>query len=93
MKRNSQFTATDVASWMFLEFNRNQALFHDVAVTGIRQKFGAEFAHLGDEGNHQIDQDVLREFRAIAKDAIVWVPLKYYWRKRTENDKPGRGQY
>jgi hypothetical protein len=90
MKRDSQFTAADVASWMFAEFNRNQALFHDVAVTGIRQKFGTEFTHLGEEGYHQIDQDVLREFRAIAKDTIVWVPLKHYWRMRTENDKPGR---
>jgi hypothetical protein len=92
MKRNSQFTATDVATWMFVEFNRNRVLFHDVAVTGIRQKFGPEFTHLGQEGRHQIDQDVLREFRAIAKGTIVWISQKNYWRKRTENDKPWSGQ-
>jgi hypothetical protein len=84
MKRNSQFTAAEVASWMFAEFNRNQALFHDVAVTGIREKFGPEFTHLGNEGHHQIDQDVLREFRALAKDTIVWVPMRNYWQKRIE---------
>jgi hypothetical protein len=92
MKRNSQFAASDVAKWMFAEFNRNQALFHDVAVTGISQEFGPEFTHLGEEGHYQIDQDVLREFRTIAQGNIMWVSQKNYWRRRTENDKPRRGQ-
>jgi hypothetical protein len=77
---------------MFAEFNRNQVLFHDVAVTGMRQKFGTEFTHQGEEGHRQIDQDVLREFRAFAKDTIVWVPMKNYWRKRTEKDQSGRAR-
>jgi hypothetical protein len=92
MKRNSQFSAADVAAWMKEEFNRNNALFHDIAVSGIREKFGPEFTTLTFEGNYQFDNDVRNEFRLLTKDTAIWVPYRNYWRKCTPQDKPGRVQ-
>jgi hypothetical protein len=92
MKRNSQFSAMEVAQWMLAEFNRNGVLFHDIAVDRIRELFGFEFTHPVDDGYYGIDQDVLKEFRALTKDTVVWMPAKKYWRKRTEADRLERTQ-
>jgi len=77
---------------MVSEFNRNQLLFRDIAVPRIRELFGPEFTTLNNEGNYNIDQDILKEFQGLTGDEVVWVRFQHYWRKRSKNDSPGRTQ-
>jgi hypothetical protein len=93
MKRISQFSAADVATWMLSEFNRNQVLFHDIAVARIREISGTESTHFNDEGNYQFDWDVFTAFRSLAQDTVVWERQRCYWRKRSEKDQSGRAQH
>ncbi|MGH9514203.1 MAG: DUF6953 family protein [Terriglobales bacterium] len=87
-------TAKDVAEWMVeeLQGDRLGTLIQEDAALDIEKKFGSEFTYLTDYGNSAIRRDVLREFRKLTKDWVVWDGGEKAWRKRERYDSPGRRQ-
>jgi len=85
-------TSRDVAEWMLDQFNRSGELYQDDAVYGIESKFGREFTHENEYGNVAIDRNVLKEFRKLTGDDVVWERRERFWRKREQDDEPGRLQ-
>lgn len=45
-----------------------------------------------DNGSLAIDKRVLREFRNLIEDTVVWVRGERYWRFRENYDEPGKRQ-
>lgn len=62
------------------------------AVEEIIRKFGPEFTYLNDNGSQAIDKRVLRAFKRISADTVVWDRRLIGWRTREPDDQPGRWQ-
>ena len=88
---NIEFSEADVASWMLEQVNK-RPLYQDEAVWKIKQRFGREFIYDNLNGNPAIDKGVLKKFREISGDNVVWSRSERYWRKRTAQDVEGRMQ-
>lgn len=85
-------TATDVARWMSESIEAEEYLYQDVAANEIGSRFGAVFTHINQHGNVAINPDVLREFKKLSGDSVVWDRSERLWRKRQDYDSPGRQQ-
>jgi hypothetical protein len=84
-------TARDVAEWMLQEVIFRE-LDQDYAAHNIQRIFGGEFVYENANGNWAINRNVLKEFRKITGDTVVWERNSRRWRKRGTYDKPGRQQ-
>jgi hypothetical protein len=85
-------TAADVAAWMLTELESTTFLYQEVIVYQISAKFGSQFVYYNNNGNAAIDKGVLKEFRKLTGDKVVWERGERYWRKRADYDQPGRQQ-
>jgi hypothetical protein len=83
----------DVAVFMLEQLESQQVLYQEVVVYQIIEKFGEEFTYINVHGNPAIDKKVLREFRRLTRDTVVWMRGERAWRKRHEHDPPGRQTY
>jgi hypothetical protein len=90
----SDATPAEAAQWMLsrLEESNDGRLYQADAAEGIARKFGDEFTYLNDNGNPAIDKRILRAFKQISGDGIVWDRWDFCWRKREPGDAPGRKQ-
>jgi hypothetical protein len=88
----SGFTAADVAAWMFQEAQKSHRLYQETAVMRIRKQFGDEFSYRNTNGNYAIGKDVLKEFKKLSEDTLIWERGERAWRPRKPHDKPGRQQ-
>jgi hypothetical protein len=68
------------------------SLYQADAVDEIAKRFGDQFTYLNDNGNAAIDKRVLRAFKKVTGDTVVWERWDFCWRKRTEGDATGRKQ-
>ena len=82
----------DVAQWMFDELKRRRELYQEDAVGDIQRKFGQEFIYTNSEGGASISKSVLRSFRTITGNDVVWERGAKLWRPRQVPDGPGRQQ-
>lgn len=73
-------TAKDVANWMLQTVKEKMLLPQDAAAILINEKFGKEFAYWTEKGNLAVRPDVLKEFRAIRGDEVIWDFGKKEWR-------------
>ena len=87
----SDTTAKDVAAWMLTEVQK-KGLEQQQAAWDIKRKFGKGFVYDNAHGNPAISKDVLKEFRAVSDESVVWSRTERAWRKRRKFDKPGREQ-
>lgn len=85
-------TVKDVASWMLAKLNRETYLYQDEAADGIQHEFGGEFVYENENGNLAISPEVLKAFKKLSGDDVVWERRSKMWRKREEYDEPGRSQ-
>ncbi len=83
-------TPREVAEWMLGELNREDCLHQEAVVSDIESKFGEEFVYTNENGNLAIRRQVLKEFRSISGDDVVWDRTEFMWRKRESHDEPGR---
>jgi len=67
-------------------------LYQADAATEIAERFGSEFIYTNDNGNPAIDKRILRAFKKITGETVVWDRWDFCWRKRAEADAPGRKQ-
>jgi PIN like domain len=81
-----------VALWMLEELDRTGSLLQADAVAGIEREFGPSFIYENENGNPAIDPHVLREFRELTEDDVIWDRWAYLWRHRQPGDAPGRKQ-
>lgn len=81
-----------IAQWMLDRIEKSGHLYQTDAVHGISDLFGEEFTYLNDNGNPAIDKRVLRAFKKITGNTVVWERWDFCWRKRAEGDAPGRKQ-
>jgi hypothetical protein len=85
-------TPDDVARWMRDELDRTGSLLQADAAAGIEREFGPSFIYVNENGNPAIDKRVLREFRELTGDNIIWDRWEYKWRHRQPGDAPSRRQ-
>ena len=83
-------TPQEVAEWMFEELKREEYLYQQSVVYDIEQKFGSEFVYYNERGNPAISRDVLKEFRKLTEETVVWERGQRVWRFRESYDSPGR---
>lgn len=86
------FVAEDVAAWMLSEVRAKRYLDQEDIVWKIQKKFGTNFTYDNDYGNLAVDKKVLRIFKKISSDEIVWSRSDKQWRIRERGDAPGRQQ-
>jgi len=83
-------SARDVATFMLQRLIEERMLSQDVAVSEIALRFGEAFVYENQNGNPAIRADVLREFRKLTTDTVVWERGEKLWRFREDYDPPGR---
>lgn len=79
--------ARPAADWMLSEFNRvGGVLVQRQAAIGIHATFGSDFTYKNAQGNLAINSIVLREFRKLTEESIVWEKDNLRWRARSPDD-------
>lgn len=76
----------EIAQWMFDELKRQQCLYQQEVVYDIESKFGQEFTYTNENGNLAINRNVLKAFRKITSNTVVWERSERMWRMRQSYD-------
>jgi hypothetical protein len=85
-------TTLEVAQWMLARLEEYNVLYQDEIVTEIESRFGGQYVYVNEHGSQAIDKKLLKEFRRLTEESVVWEPGEKLWRKRTSSDEPGRRQ-
>ena len=85
-------TPETIAQWMASLLQREGALYQSDAVAAIAEQFGEEYTYTNDNGNPAIDKRILKAFKKITGNTVVWERWDFCWRKREASDAPGREQ-
>lgn len=67
-------------------------LDQQIAAYGLFDAFGETFTYINENGNLAIASSVLKAFRRLTEDTVVWSRSDRAWRRRCEGDLPGRQQ-
>lgn len=67
-------------------------LYQETVVYQIKDTFGEDFVYTNENGNLAISKAVLRAFRGISGDKVVWERAERLWRLRNSFDAPGQRQ-
>jgi hypothetical protein len=86
-------TPQDVAAWMLERIESSGFLDQEVAIYAIHEEFGDEFVYVNDSGNPAVSRPVLRAFRRLTEDTVVWQWASRRWKLRDHDDAPGRSQH
>ena len=85
-------TPEDVARRMLDELEKAGYLYQWEAILEIQSRFGDDFTYLNESGNFAIDRRVLRAFRHLTEDEVVWKRAEHCWARRgphhPRGDKP-----
>lgn len=87
MQKNKE---KEIAEWMLQRLEAEKYLYQEVIVYEIASKYGNEYTHINDNGNLAISRKVLKEFRILTEDSVIWERGERYWRKRERFDDPDR---
>jgi len=82
----------EIAQWMLDQLRQHDTLYQNVAAADIAELFGSEFTYINDAGNVAIDKQVLKEFRILTSEDVVWDQGSRYWRWREDYDTVGKRQ-
>jgi len=88
----SDVTPEVIAEWMLECLEQRKLLYQADAVREIAKNFGDEFTYTNSNGNPAIDKRILKAFRTITGDTVIWDGWGFCWRKRQAADTPGRKQ-
>lgn len=77
---------------MLGQLEKSGCLHQDEAVHEIMVRFGEEYAYYNEGGNAAIVPEVLKAFRDITTEDVVWTKRYRFWRWREVDDEPGREQ-
>jgi len=85
-------TSGDVARWMRDKIIKDKRMYQEHVVYKIRDEFGKEFIYTNNNGNPAISRAVLKEFRKLTENLVVWEKGERCWRLRSQHDTPGKRQ-
>jgi hypothetical protein len=85
-------SAKEIAEWMMEQISDDMYLYQETVAYEIASRFGDNFTYYNHNGNLAIGQCVLREFRKLTEDTIVWNKGEKAWRWRVGDDSQGRLQ-
>jgi hypothetical protein len=85
-------TAKEVADWMLAKITKDKEVYQEDVVYEIEKKFGREFVYENESGNIAIGKNVLKEFRKLTEDIVVWERGARFWRMRVKSDPLGKRQ-
>jgi hypothetical protein len=85
-------TPLEVAQWMRDKVLSENYMYQEDIVYEIAQKFGEEYVYDNENGNLAISKKVLKEFRRLTEETVVWERGERCWRKREPSDDPDRRQ-
>lgn len=77
-------TASDVAEWMFEQFNNTRWMYQESIVYKIKSQFGKDFVYQNSNGNYAIDREVLKQFRKLTEGKAIWERGQRAWRHLRE---------
>lgn len=77
---------------MVAEIERAGCVYQDVVVDLLRTEEAEQFIYSNRHGNPGLTADVLKAFDRLTADTVVWIKPAYYWRRRVDQDAPGRQQ-
>ncbi|WP_238246381.1 DUF6953 family protein [Methylobacterium iners] len=80
----------EIAEMMIDMLNKSGYLYQDEVVSKIASKFGEPYFYYNQSGNLAISKTVLKEFKTLTGDAVVWERGERCWRKRLPSDELGR---
>jgi len=75
---------------MLVELEKTGQLYQWEAVLELQSRLGDDFTYLNESGNFAIDRRVLRAFRHLTEDDVVWRRKEGCWVIRGPHDPPGR---
>jgi hypothetical protein len=82
-------TAADVAQWMVAELENEPYLYQEWTILEIVERFGERFTYINERGNAALGKDVLKEFRKLTEQTVVWEKGERCWRQRRAADPIG----
>jgi len=85
-------TAKEIAQWMYVRLQKEKYLYQGVVVYDIDTKFGRDFTYINEIGNLAIGRNVLKEFKSLTLDTVVWDRRERCWRMRENYDPLGKRQ-
>jgi len=85
-------TPRDVAAWMAREVQRSRYLDQSEVAIRIGRRFGTTFVYDNIAARPVPVRAVLREFRKLTRNNVVWDCRQRRWRLRGPDDDPGRLQ-
>lgn len=83
-------TDKDVAEWMIEFMGESHWLYQEVVARKIKEAWGDDFVYRNENGNLAISKGVLREFRKLTEETLVWERGEKAWRPRKPHET-GRG--
>jgi hypothetical protein len=69
-----------IATWMVSQF-KGHYLYQDDIVWALNKQFGDDATYQNDNGNLAINKNVLKEFKKITNEKVVWERGGKAWRK------------
>lgn len=76
-----------VAAWMVEQMGDKPRLYQEAVARSIKTVWGEEWLYKNANGNPAISKAVLKEFRKLTTDTLVWERGDLAWRKRKPTDK------
>jgi len=73
------YTADQVAEWMFQELRNTGVLYQTAAVSYIKGHFGESFIYVNDKGHESIDKEVKKAFKKLHGGKAAWDRDAFYW--------------
>ena len=71
---------------MVSQLDATTYLCQEDAVWRIKNQFGSEFVYTNANGNYAIGKHVLKEFRQITNEGVVWDKSERAWRRLRPNE-------
>ncbi|MCQ6563232.1 DUF6953 family protein [Paenibacillus mendelii] len=74
-----EYTADEVAEWMFKELQNTGMLYQEQAVDYISKHFGESFIYVNENGNRSIDKEVKKAFKKLHRGRAAWERDGFFW--------------
>ncbi|MGM8889715.1 DUF6953 family protein [Psychrobacter sp. 1Y1] len=77
-------------SWMVDKLEMDGCLYQDDIVDYLVRNDNEDFLRENSDGNLVLDRSLLKRFKDLTSDNVVWVQSDFYWRYRVLEDDTGR---
>ncbi|MGK9261191.1 hypothetical protein KXS15_09530 [Sinorhizobium meliloti] len=75
-------SARDVAQWMVDQMGTSARLYQETIVRKIKKHWGDDYVYKNQNGNLAISKEVLKEFKALTEESLVWERGERAWRRK-----------